>query len=49
MKMFVSPSARSWRFDAKTSCDPSGENIGNPSNVAFVVTRSRPVPSRLIR
>ena len=46
---FVSPSAFAFRFEAKTRCFPSGENIGNPSNVSLNVTRSRPVPSTLTR
>src|SRR5688500_12736674 len=46
---FVSPGFLAPRFDAKTSFFPSGENIGNPSNVSLNVTRSMPVPSRLIR
>ena len=33
MNTFVSPSPFARRFDAKTICLPSGENIGNPSNV----------------
>ena len=49
MNRFVSPGFASTRFDAQTSCRPSGLNIGKPSNSAFVVTCSRPVPSRLTR
>lgn len=49
MKTFVSPSTRASRLDANTSWAPSGENIGKPSNVPLNVTRSRPVPSSLIR
>ena len=50
MNTFVSPfDLARCRFDAKTSCVPSGENIGKPSNVSLNVTCSRPVPSRLIR
>ena len=36
MKTFVSPGFASLRFDANTSFVPSGENIGNPSNVVVV-------------
>ena len=35
MKTFVSPCDFAFRFDAKTSFFPSGENIGNPSNVSL--------------
>ena len=35
MKTFVSPSAFALRLDANTRCLPSGENIGNPSNVSL--------------
>ncbi len=48
MKTLVSPSTFPSRFDAKTRCLPSGENMGKPSNVSLKVIRSRPVPSRLI-
>ena len=47
MNTLVSPLAFWNRFDAKTSFLPSGENIGKPSNDAFHVTRSSPVPSTL--
>ena len=33
MNTLVSPSACAFRFEANTSRFPSGENIGNPSNV----------------
>jgi hypothetical protein len=49
MKTFVSPGRLPFRFEAKTSRFPSGENMGNPSNVSFQVTRSRPVPSSFTR
>ena len=49
MNTLVSPSIFALRFDAKTRCRPSGENIGKPSNVSLNVTCSSPVPSRLIR
>ena len=45
MKTFVSPGRRPFRFEAKTSFRPSGENMGNPSNASLAVIRSRPVPS----
>ena len=45
MKMLVSPWILSWRFEANTNFLPSGENIGNPSNVGLYVIRSSPVPS----
>src|ERR1043165_6391508 len=32
MKIFVSPRTLPLRFEAKTSCLPSGVNIGKPSN-----------------
>src|SRR5690606_38378298 len=48
-KTFVSPSCAAPRLDAKTSMLPSGLNIGKPSKSGFVVTRSSPVPSTLIR
>ena len=40
MKIFVSPVLAALRFEAKTSFFPSGENIGNPSNVSLNVIRS---------
>src|SRR6185369_14519768 len=48
MNTFVSPCFFALRFDANTSFFPSGENIGNPSNVSLNVIRSRPLPSTLI-
>ena len=45
MNTFVSPCVFALRFDANTSFFPSGENIGNPSNVSLKVIRSKPVPS----
>jgi hypothetical protein len=36
-----------WRFEAKTSRVPSGENMGKPSNPSDQVMRSRPDPSTL--
>ena len=49
MKMLVSPGRFPCRLEAKTSLDPSRENIGNPSKVSLKVTFSNPEPSRLIR
>src|SRR5829696_10435795 len=48
MNTFVSPDFSALRLDANTSFFPSGENIGNPSNVSLKVIRSKPVPSTLI-
>ena len=35
MNTFVSPWLFAWRLEAKTTRLPSGENIGNPSNVSL--------------
>ncbi len=48
MKTLVSPRFLAFRFEAKTSFLPSGENMGKPSKVSWSVMRSRPLPSTLI-
>lgn len=47
IKMFVSPPAFAPRLDAHKRCLPSRLNMGNPSNSGWVVTCSRPLPSKL--
>src|SRR5262245_48578528 len=44
MNRFVSVGFVEWRLDAKMSFEPSGVNIGKPSNVSLKVICSRPVP-----